>query len=63
MGAANPVTSTLMTDAVLPSAGHVAKVMMNPATAETTVGAMAATAADAAGITYGLHRNSELIDN
>jgi predicted homoserine dehydrogenase-like protein len=63
MGAANPITATVMTDAVLPSAGHVAKVLMNPASAETTVGAIAATAADAAGITYGLYRNSELLNN
>ena len=59
----NPITGALMTDVVMPSAGHAAKVMMNPATAKTTAGAMAATMADAYGVTSGIYRNSELLNN
>jgi hypothetical protein len=57
--ATNPVTATLVDDLVVPTT----KVMMNPASAETMFGAAAATAADAASMTYGLHQNSQLLNN
>lgn len=59
---ANPVTTTMASE-LLKGVGHAAKVMMNPTSAETTLGALTATGTDAYLTTKGLERNSQLIDD
>lgn len=59
--ATNPVTSTIVSEAIAPATKHTLGVMMNPASANTTAGALLATGADALGATAGIMGNSRLL--